>query len=284
MKLTGRILRTLSTGALALMPVALAACGGGDRVVPTNVDPRGSDALIAFSWRINGQDPAMVPAACSEAGVQFIRMNVVDEQNQAHPIDTFQWDCNLGRYRSTRAEVRAGTFRVFWEAVTGDGRRVSLAPARRENGAVVPAPEPVTFVRGETADFDRGNTTDPATIPGQPTNFATGSGRLQAAVRYQAPGAMMGASPVDCAGAGVTTITWQLRAPNGVAVDDHSMAEACAQYPTITWNSVIWDNYTLVLAGRDASGATVVRGSCPNLLARRAPTQSMYNCVFNRAQ
>ncbi len=274
-----------SIAPLALAASLASAClysggGGGSPSRPPAYDPRGAEASLSFSWRIDGQDPRAVPTACQAAGVRYVQMSVVDDQDQAHVYDSLRWDCNLGSYRSARPEVRAGTYRVFWEAVNTEGRRVSLAPARRDEatGAVVPAPEPVTFVAGQTVDFDRGNQVDPA-LPGAPTNFATGAGPLRVTLRYATAAGAAG----DCAAAGVTEITWQLKAPNGVAVEDHTRRETCSRYPTVTWERVIWDDYALTVTGTDASGAVVARGTCPHLLATRDPQRAMYECTVTRA-
>lgn len=247
-------------------------------------DPRGADAMLSFSWRINGQDPRAVTTACAEAGVRFIQLNVVDDQDQARVYDSFRWDCNLGGYRSARPEVRAGTYRVFWEAVAADGRRLSIAPARRDaaTNMVVPDPQTASFATGQVTDFDRANTTDPAR-PGVPTNFATGVGPLRVALRY-VPAGGTAATAGDCAAAGVETITWQLRAPNGIVVEDHTTAERCAQYMNVTWERVIWDDYALTVTGSDARGAVVARGTCEHLLATRDPARATYPCVVERAR
>ncbi len=287
------------TAAVALALAATSGCvfGNGGSVAPgtpgtggtPGVDPRGTDAMLSFSWVINGQDPRGTAGSdpCQAAGVQFIRMSVVDGQDQTHTYSTFQWDCHLGSHRSARPELRAGMFNVYWEAVTADGRRISLAPARVDptTSTVVPAPEPATFVLGQVYDFDQGNTAVPGT-PGHPTNFATGAGSLDVNLTY-APGAPGDGGAGDggtasggtCTAARIATITWQLRASNGVAVEDHTTSENCMSYQHIRWDRVNWDDYSLGVTARDSTGTVILQGDCLNLLAGSDPARSVYACT-----
>ncbi len=237
-------------------------------------DPRGGDAPMAFSWRIDGRDPAADPTACSDADVQFLRMTILDGAGGPRTFPSLQWDCNLGRYRSASPELRAGSYRVYFEAVAADGTRRSVAPGRRNaQGNVEPAPEAAVVVAGRLYDFDQGNTVDPS-LPGNPTNFATTTGTLEVAVTYVRGQGL----PVDCATAGVDRIRWQLLAPNGVAVEDHTTAEECARYATIRWPSVFLDRYTLAVTAFQANGDRIGTGRCTGLLVRRGTAPTRFAC------
>jgi len=257
----------------------LGGCWGTDRddAPPPGsdrYDPRGGDAPLYFSWRIDGRDPASDPTACAEAGVQFLRMTILDGSGAARTFPSLQWDCNLGQYRSASPELRAGQYRVYFEAVSAEGVRRSVAPGRRNaEGLIEPAPEAATIVAGQPYDFDRGNTVDP-NLPGNPTNFATATGSLEVAVTYRRGDGL----PVNCATAGVDRIRWQLLAPNGVAVEDHTTAEPCDQYASIRWPSVILDRYTLAVTGFAANGDRIGTGRCPGLLVRRGTGPTRFAC------
>lgn len=269
-----------------LAGVALAAASlGGCLIVqrddtPTapgdRYDPRGADATLAFSWRIDGRDPARDPTACAEAGVQFLRLTILDGAGAARNFPSLQWDCNLGRYRSAAPELRAGSYQVYFEAIAADGTRRSVAPARRSaEGRIEPAPEAAQFVAGQLYDFDRGNTVDP-TLPGNPTNFATGTGALEVDLQYTRGAA----APTGCEAARVARIRWQLLAPNGVAVENHTTAEACAMYARVRWDTVLLDQYTLAVTALGADGAPLGTGRCGPLLVRRGPSATRHPCTI----
>lgn len=237
-------------------------------------DPRGTEASLAFSWRIDGRDPVTDARACSDAGVQFIRLTVLDGAT-ARTFQTLQWDCNLGRYSSARPELRAGSFNVYFEAVAADGRRLSVAPSRRnDRGEREPSPERAVFVAGQRYDFDQGNQAEPG-LPGVATNFATGPGGLEVSLRYDRAGV---AENADCATARVARIRWRLLAPNNVAVEDHTQQESCAQYAQIRWETLFRDNYRLAVTAFDSEGATLGTGQCADLLVRAGTTPSTYAC------
>lgn len=261
----------------AATAAVMAACGGGGtNNSPDATAPRG-EVRLRFSWRIDGQDPRAAATACRDADVQVIRMTVVDVGGTT-PRQTLSWDCNLGRYESAQGDLPAGEFGVYWEALSSAGRVRSIAPARRDGaGMVVPAPQTATLPAGGLVDFDATNTVNPGS--GVPTNFATASGPLDVTLDHTLAAGGTG----TCAQAGVSTITWQLVAPTGLATEDHQTREECARYAHIHWDSVILDEYALVVTGRDAAGNVVERGRCEHLLARRDATQSMYHCTVARA-
>jgi hypothetical protein len=246
-------------GWLAIVLLALAGCDTSN-----GSDPRGADATFNFSWRINGQDPTAATGACAAAGVRFIRMTFVDDQNAEHQYDAFRLDCNLGTYHSPRPELAAGTYRLYWEAIGLDGRRVSLAEGNYVNGQLVPRPERVTVVRGGNVDFDASNRQDD-TFTGQPTNFSTGAGPLEVTLAWAAT---RGATPgTDCATAGVATVSWTLRLSNGVPVETHDAREACEAFTRIRWDQVNFDNYILDVRGFGTGGAMGWSSRCTGLLA-----------------
>jgi hypothetical protein len=262
--------------------LALAACAScGPASGPDGgVALRGGDATFNFSWRIDGQDPAGPGDPCTAAGVRFIRMTVVDDADPSREYEGFRFDCHLGRYRSPAPELRAGIYRLYWEAVAADGSRVSLASGTFRDGVRQPTLEHVVVERGAHVDFDAGNRPD-TSFPGAPTNFATGRGPLEVALEFAAtPGASTGAS---CAAAGVERVTWTLRLSNNVAIDLHTTREACAAgYGALRWDALDFDRYMLEVRGYDAAGREGWRGRCGDLLVARGVSSTPRRCLVDR--
>lgn len=263
------MLRRAPVFALCLAASTSACLGSGG-------SPSGTPgSTFSFSWRIDGRDPRANPTACRDAGVQFLQLVLVNPNDVTRERLRVQWDCSLGTYRSPTPELPAGAWAFYIEAVATDGSRLSVAPGRRDaTGAVVPAPEPITVPSGGHLDLDRGNTTD-TTLPGVPTNFATGTGPLQVALQWQTRAGMG-----DCAAAGVAKLRWQLVAPNGVVVEDHATLEACAQYATIRWDRTLYDEYSLVVRGYGADESLTHEGRCAGLRSGRdAAARAGYACA-----
>lgn len=251
--------------------------GSGDRTPA----PAQSDVGLAFSWRINGQDPAST-AACDEAGVEFIRMMLLDGATGTRAVSVLNWACTLGRWRSPRPELLAGTYRVYWEAVSHDGHPRSVAPGHADptTHTVTPAPETVTLISGETHDFDATNVVTLG-LHGNPTNLATGEGPLELRLRYA--GADPAGAPLGCDAAGVREIQWQLAASNGLVVEEHATRETCSHYERIRWNTLLRDRYRLTVSGTDATGAIGWRGACEGLTVGAGPAATTMDCVITRA-
>ena len=263
------MLRRAHALALCLAASTSACLGGGG-----SGDPPFQGSTVSFSWRVDGLDPRANPNACRAAGVQFLQLVLVDATDVTRVRLRLQWDCTLGTYRSPSPELPAGSWAFYVEAVAPDGSRLSVAPGRRDaTGAVVPAPEALSVVAGGHVDLDRGNTTDPS-LPGVPTNFATGTGPLQVALRWQTR-----SGEGDCAAAGVARLQWQLVAPNGVVVEDHTTSEACAQYATIRWDRTLYDDYSLVVRGYDTDEALTHQGRCAGLRSGRDVPAAGYSCA-----
>lgn len=272
--------------ALLAALAAASGCGPGDMSsdggtdARSGVDPRGTDGTFNFSWIINGVAPNDPSNPCQAAGVRFIRMVVVDNNNMEQRYDEFRFDCTLGTYRSAQPELRAGTYRVFWEADAADGHRLSLAAGTLVNGMVQPVYEQIMVQTGTHIDFDAENR--PSTdFQGAPTNFATGSGPMQVALSW-APTAGAAAG-VDCATAGVSTVTWTLRMSNNVPVDSHTQRTACdAMLARVAWDQLNWDRYALEVQGFDAMGTQRWNGRCGNLLVNTATGPTGLTCLVDR--
>jgi hypothetical protein len=233
------------------------------------------------SWLINGQDPAAASDPCTAGGVHVIRMTFVDPNGAPVVMDPLQFDCHLGSYRSAQPELRAGTWRLYWEALAPDGSRVSLAAGTYMNGMLQPTLESVTVQPGINVDFDTVNRPD-ATFPPAPTNFATGTGPMQ--VRFTWAQTQSATTGVDCGPAGVSTLRWVLRRSNGVPADQHDNPELCsAGYGALQWDRLDFDRYSVEVHGFDAAGTETWRGTCNGLLdATAGSTPTTYPCLVNR--
>lgn len=261
-------LRTI-LGLVGALSVCGVGCGGG-------ADPEPFvGSTVSFSWRIDGRDPRTVQTACADAGVQFIQLVLVSPGDLTDVRLRLQWDCSLGAYRSSVPELPAGSWAFYIEAVARDGRRLSVAPARRSSaGAIEPAPEALTVMANGHVDLDRSNTTDPSRA-GFATNFATGTGPLEVALRWQTRD-----SAGDCVAAGVTRIRWQLVTPNGAVIDDHTTtADPCEEHPTLRWDRTLYDDYTVIVRGYGAAETPTHEGRCTSLFSGRDTTASTnYRC------
>lgn len=278
---------------------ALAACGpptsytvdggttdGGDAsTMPMGDDPRGTDATFNFSWRINGVNPTDASNPCGAANIRYIRMSVVDANMTEHTYDQFRFDCRLGAYRSSTAEMRAGRYRIFWEAVDTMGARVSLASGTLDAmGNVVPALQEITVAAGDHLDFDSTNRPD-ATFMGAPTNFSTASAPFQTGLRF---GRMAGdTAGASCAEAGVANVEYTLRLSNNVplpaamGMPAPGMRVACsAMLDTLRWAALNYDSYGLDVKGFNAAGAMQWSGRCTHLLS--VGSAGPFTCVTPR--
>lgn len=272
------LLRSVAPFAL----LACAACGPGhDPDPPAGFDPRGGDATFNFSWRINGQDPTDAADPCRTADVRFIRMTVVDSADTSRELEAFRFDCHLGSYRSPQPELRAGAYRLYWEAISSTGARRSLASGTYVDGVLQPTLESLTVVRGVHVDFDASNRPD-TTFSGAPTNFSTGQGPLEVGLRFAAtPGAGTG---TDCTTAGVATVSWTLRLSNHVPIERHTTREACSTgFGQLVWDALHFDRYTLEVQGFDEAGQERWRGQCPDVLVHEAaPAVARHTCLLDR--
>lgn len=284
--------------ALALTLAALttgAACGprnpdndgGVDDVAPLDAtgrasDPRGSDATFNFTWLINGVRPTDPSMPCDAAGVRYIRMVVVDPANQQHRYDEFRFDCALGSYRSPSPNLRAGSYRIYWEAARPDGTPVSSVMGNFDGGTITPALEALNVTRGQNVNFDEGNRPS-IDYQGQPTNFATGRGPMEVALRFAQQ--VNGTSGVECTAAGVASLDWTLRLSNNVPIETHSTREPCtASLARLAWVMLTYDNYSLEVRGYDAMGAQTWQSLCRNLLVtlRNPPATAQHTCLVDR--
>lgn len=260
-----------------MLAVAAAAGCGSEPTAPA------PDVKVSFSWLVNGRDPRMADA-CAESGMEFIRMTLLDGPYgvaSTRTVGTLSWNCNLGAWRSTQPELHAGSYRVYWDAVTHEGRVVSTAPAtiNATTRAVTPAPEPVTLVAGTTYNFDATNAVTLGT-DGNPTNFSTGVNGLEVALSYATAAAPTVGSA--CAAAGVGQIRWQLLGSNGAPVEDHTTSEDCTRFTSVRWDALQRDRYSLKVTGLDASGNIGWQGTCPDLLVTAGPNATRLNCVVTR--
>lgn len=267
-----------TAGVIVVACLALAACSQP----PTDArDPRGTDASFHFSWRINGQDPASASDPCTAAGVRFVRMSVVTAGEAPQPVDAFDFDCHLGSYTSAHPELRAGTYRLFWEALAPDGTRRSVAAGTfGPDGRVNPALESLTVPPSGLVDFDATNRPD-VTFPPSSTNFATGSGPLRATFAWAAhPGDAAGPT---CSVAQVSGVTWTLRRSNGAVADARTAPALCADgYNAVQWDTLEFDRYTLEANGFDAAGTQRYRGRCTDLAVTSAgPAPERVTCVVD---
>lgn len=255
-----------------------AACGAPTPDNTPASDPRGHDASFHFSWRIDGLAPSDASDPCTTAGIRFVRMNVVDANDTAYPIDTFRFDCHLGSYISAAPELRAGTYRIFWEALGADGARRSVAAGVLANGTIDPALEVLNVPTSGLVDFDLRNRPS-ADFPGAPTNFATGRGSLRTTFAWAAHAG--DTSGPDCNTANVATITWTLRRSNHAVVDARTAPARCADgFNAVQWDELDFDEYGLDLNGFDAAGQPAYRGHCePMPLRAGGASPARVTCV-----
>ncbi len=258
--------------------LALASCGPP----PADAgDPRGTDATFHVAWRINGQDPADPSDPCAAAGIRFVRMNVVTADDTARPLDAFSFDCHLRSYTSARPELRAGTYRLFWEALAIDGTRRSIAAGTLgPDGRVSPTLESVTVPASGAVDFDAMNRPD-YTFPASPTNFATERGPMRATFAWAAhAGDTTGPT---CAVAQVNAVTWTLRRSNGAATDARVTPALCADgYNAVQWDTLDFDRYSLEVSGFDAAGTARYNGRCTDLaVTSPGPAPARFTCVID---
>jgi hypothetical protein len=254
----------------AAIAASSAGCGPGG-THGTGAGPHGADGTFSFSWLINGVDPTDPSDPCTRADIRFIKMVIVDYNNVAMHDDSFAFDCRLGRYMSAQPELRAGTYRVYWEADGADGTMISstFVPS-----ASMPVPgETITVNHGTNVDFDAENRPD-STFDGAPTNFATGSGTLSVPVYWAMSGT--DAMGTACAPATVATLSYTLRMSNNVVQDQQpaagAMRPACAA--ALSFPNVNWDDYSLDVDGFDATGAQHWHGHCAGQLLTEPPGPS----------
>jgi hypothetical protein len=242
-------------------------CGNGPPH-PTGAGPHGSDGTFAFSWRINGVDPGDASDPCTLGGIRFIKMVIVSFNDASIHDDSFAFDCRLGHYASPQPELRAGSYRVYWEADAADGTMISstFVPS-----ASMPQPaEVINVAHGTNVDFDAENRPDNS-FTGAPTNFATGSGALAIPVSWV--GASGDPAGTDCTTAGVATMSYTLRMSNHVVQDQQPgpAAQRPACGAQLTWPDVNWDDYSLDVDGFDTSGGHLWHGQCSGQLVTHPP-------------
>jgi hypothetical protein len=255
-----RTARAVTITFVAALPMS--SCGEPS---PPAFDPRGSDTSFHFSWRVNGLDVHDPSDPCTVADIRFIRMNVLDASERMYPIDAFRFDCHLGSYTSAHPELRAGTYRIFWEALAHDGTRRSIAAGVLDDGGISPSLELVTVPSSGTVDFDASNRPD-ETFPPAPTNFATAQGPLRVTFVWGGQhGAMTGP---DCMSASVDRIDYALRRSNHAVIDARSDARCADGFNAVQWDALDFDEYGLDVSGFDATGALRYRGHCEPLPVR----------------
>lgn len=201
---------------------------------------------------------------------------VVVDPYDAHLQDkSFQFDCHLGRYQSVEPELRAGDYRIYWEAVSPDGLVKSHTAGNLDPvTGIVSNPamlERVHVTAGVHVDFDKNNRPDEQHV-GQPTNFASGGGAMDVKVTFAlSPGAATG---VACATASVRTVRYVWRYSNAVSAPLLMTSKGCPAEETVQWNPVTYDRYALEVHGSDVSGIEKWRGVCEGLLFAPSDSQS----------
>src|SRR6266545_1741546 len=107
--------------AIATVSCGSSAIGTGDGGTDAGqqISLHGTDATFSFSWIVNGQDPTdRTVDPCTPANIQYIQMVVVDANNPGVQEVSFQFDCRLGHYQSAQRELRAGSYRIYWQAIS----------------------------------------------------------------------------------------------------------------------------------------------------------------------